>query len=204
MLSAIMVRALGPAMAYPAYRAYWFCTLASVSGFQMLNFSQFWIIHRLTHDPMFLGYVGLASAIPSIVLNIFGGVLADRLERRRLIAITQTVNGLIIIVLTLLTFTGIVQPFHVIVLAFLAGAVNAFDQPARQALYPALIEYKVMMNAVALNPAIWTGTRIVAPAFAGLIITLAGEGTSFLLSSLGFFAMAIIVMSIDIPSKVHT
>ena len=135
MLSAIMVRALGPAMAYPAYRAYWFGTLASVSGFQMLNFSQFWIIHRLTHDPIFLGYVGLASAIPSIVLNIFGGVLADRLERRRLIAITQTVNGLLIIVLTLLTFTGIVQPFHVIVLAFLAGAVNAFDQPARQALY---------------------------------------------------------------------
>ena len=204
MLSAMMVRALGPAMAYPAYRAYWFGTLASVSGFQMLNFSQFWIIHRLTHDPMFLGYVGLASAIPSIVLNIFGGVLADRLERRRLIAITQTVNGLLIIVLTLLTFTGIVQPFHVIVLAFLAGAVNAFDQPARQALYPALIEHKVMMNAVALNSAIWTGTRIVAPAFAGLIITLAGEGTSFLLSSLGFFAMAVIVMSIDIPSKVPT
>jgi len=169
----------------------------------MLNFSQFWIIHRLTHDPIYLGYVGLASAIPSIVLNIFGGVLADRLERRRLIAITQTVNGLLIIVLTLLTFTGIVQPIHVIILAFLAGAVNAFDQPARQALYPALIDHKVMMNAVALNSAIWTGTRIVAPAFAGLIISFAGEGVSFLLSSLGFFAMAVIVMSIEIPA-VHT
>ena len=203
MFSAIMVRALGSAMAYPAYRAYWFGTLASVSGFQMLNFSQFWIIHRLTHDPIYLGYVGLASAIPSIVLNIFGGVLADRLERRRLIAITQTVNGLLIIVLTLLTFTGIVQPIHVIILAFLAGAVNAFDQPARQALYPALIDHKVMMNAVALNSAIWTGTRIVAPAFAGLIISFAGEGVSFLLSSLGFFAMAVIVMSIEIPA-VHT
>ena len=203
MLSAMMTRALGPAMAYSAYRAYWFGTLASVSGFQMLNFSQFWIIHRLTHDPIYLGYVGLASAIPSIVLNIFGGVLADRLERRKLIAITQTVNGLLIIVLTLLTFTGIVQPIHVIILAFLAGAVNAFDQPARQALYPALIDHKGMMNAVALNSAIWTGTRIVAPAFAGLIISFAGEGVSFLLSSLGFFAMAVIVMSIEIPA-VHT
>lgn len=71
MLSAIMVRALGPAMTYPAYRGYWFDTLASANGFQMLYFGQFWIIHRLTHDPIFLGHVGLASAIPSIVLNGF-------------------------------------------------------------------------------------------------------------------------------------
>ena len=71
MLPAIMVRALGPAMTYPAYRGYWFDTLVSANGFQMLYFSQFWIIHRLTHDPIFLGYVGLANAIPSIVLNGF-------------------------------------------------------------------------------------------------------------------------------------
>ena len=202
MFTTIIIRALGPAMTYPAYRSYWLGTLASVSGFQMLNFSQFWIIHRLTHDPMFLGYVGLASAIPSIVLNIFGGVLADRVERRRLIAITQTVNGFLILILAALTLTGLVQPMHVIALAFFAGAVNAFDQPARQALYPALIDHTVMMNAVALNSAIWTGTRIVAPALAGLIITLAGEGISFLLSALGFFAMAITVMSIHVPGAV--
>ncbi|HBR64219.1 MAG TPA: MFS transporter, partial [Dehalococcoidia bacterium] len=77
MISAISQKFLGPAMAYPSYRAYWFGTLASVIGFQMLNFSQFWIIHDLTESPLYLGYVGLASALPAIVLNIFGGVVAD-------------------------------------------------------------------------------------------------------------------------------
>ena len=200
MASKILEKILGPAMAYPSYRAYWVGTLASVAGFQMLNFSQFWIIHQLTQSPLYLGYVGLANAIPSIVLNLFGGVIADRLDRQRLIAITQTVNGALILVLAVLTATELVEAWHVITLAFIAGAVNAFDQPARQALYPGLIQPKVMMNAVALNTSIWTGTRIVAPAAAGLIITLAGTATSFLISSAGFFTMAIIVLSLKVSS----
>jgi MFS family permease len=199
MFSAVAIRLLGPAMAYKAYRAYWLGTLASVAGFQMLTFSQYVIIHRLTHDPKYLAWVALASAVPAIVLNIYGGVLADKLERRRLIAITQIVNGSLILILTILTFAEIVRPIHVIMLAFLSGAVNAFDQPARQALFPSLINPKVMMNAVALNSAIWTGIRIIAPAFAGFIIALAGEGVSFLLSALGFFTMAVVVLTLHVP-----
>ena len=158
MISIISQKLLGPAMAYPAYRAYWLGTLASVIGFQMLNFSQFWIMRELTESPLYLGYVGLANAVPAIVLNIFGGVLADKLDRKKLISITQTVNGALILILSGLTFAGVIQAWHVIALAFLAGAINAFDQPARQALYPSLIDRAVMMNAVALNSAIWTGT----------------------------------------------
>jgi MFS family permease len=199
--SRLLTRALGPAMAFPAYRSFWIGTLASVCGFQMLNFSQFWIVHRLTGDPLFLGWVGLANAVPAIALNIFGGVLADKLDRRRLIAITQTINGVLILILASLTFAGVVQAWHVIVLAFFAGAVNAFDQPARMALYPALIDRSVMMNAVALNSAVWTGTRIVAPAFAGLVITIAGEGVSFLLSAVGFLILAIVVIRMKVPTE---
>ena len=152
----------------------------------------------------FLGWVGLANAVPAIVLNLFGGVLADRMERRKLIAITQTVNGLIILILAVVTFTGVVQAWHVILLAFFAGAVNAFDQPARMALYPILIDRSVMMNAVSLNSAVWTGTRIIAPAVAGLIITVAGEGFSFLLSAMGFFTLAVVVMRLKIPDSVKS
>ena len=201
MIAIISQKLLGPAMAYPAYRAYWVGTLASVIGFQMLNFSQFWIIHELTQSPLYLGYVGLANALPAIALNIFGGVVADRLDRKRLISITQTINGVIILILSGLTFTGSVQAWHVIALAFLAGAINAFDQPARQALYPSLIDRSVMMNAVALNSAIWTGTRIIAPAIAGIIISLTSTATSFLISALGFFVMAAIVLSLNIPKN---
>ena len=200
MFSAVAIRLLGPAMAYKAYRSYWLGTLASVAGFQMLTFSQYVIIHRLTHDPKYLAWVALASAVPAIVLNIYGGVLADKLDRRRLIAVTQIVNGSLILILTILTFAEIVRPIHVIILAFLSGAVNAFDQPARQALFPSLINPKVMMNAVALNSAIWTGIRIIAPAFAGLIIALAGEGVSFFLSALGFFTMAVVVLTLHVPA----
>ncbi len=200
MFSAVAIRLLGPAMAYKAYRSYWLGTLASVAGFQMLTFSQYVIIHRLTHDPKYLAWVALASAVPAIVLNIYGGVLADKLDRRRLIAVTQIVNGSLILILTILTFAEIVRPIHVIILAFLSGAVNAFDQPARQALFPSLINPKVMMNAVALNSAIWTGIRIIAPAFAGLIIALAGEGVSFFLSALGFFTMAVVVLTLHAPA----
>ena len=198
----VLTRLLGPAMAFPSYRVFWFGTLASVCGFQVLNFAQFWVVHRLTGDPLFLGWVGLANAVPAIVLNLFGGVLADRVERRKLIAVTQTVNGFIILVLAAVTFTGIVQAWHVILLAFFAGAVNAFDQPARMALYPILIDRSVMMNAVSLNSAIWTGTRIIAPALAGLIITVVGEGFSFLLSAIGFFILAMVVVRLKVPDGV--
>tara|TARA_B100001750_G_scaffold248610_1_gene282356 strand:- start:3363 stop:4691 length:1329 start_codon:yes stop_codon:yes gene_type:complete len=198
----VLTRLLGPAMAFPSYRVFWFGTLASVCGFQVLNFAQFWVVHRLTGDPLFLGWVGLANAVPAIVLNLFGGVLADRVERRKLIAVTQTVNGFIILVLAAVTFTGIVQAWHVILLAFFAGAVNAFDQPARMALYPILIDRSVMMNAVSLNSAIWTGTRIIAPALAGLIITVVGEGFSFLLSAMGFFILAMVVVRLKVPDGV--
>jgi len=191
-------------MGFPSYRVFWFGTLASVCGFQVLNFAQFWVVHRLTGDPLFLGWVGLANAVPAIVLNLFGGVLADRMERRKLIAITQTVNGLIILILAVVTFTGVVQAWHVILLAFFAGAVNAFDQPARMALYPILIDRSVMMNAVSLNSAVWTGTRIIAPAVAGLIITVVGEGFSFLLSAMGFFTLAVVVMRLKIPDSVKS
>ena len=200
----ILTRLLGPAMCFPSYRVCWFGTLAAVCGFQVLNFAQFWVVHRLTGDPLFLGWVGLANAVPAIVLNLFGGVLADRMERRKLIAITQTVNGLIILILAVVTFTGVVQAWHVILLAFFAGAVNAFDQPARMALYPILIDRSVMMNAVSLNSAVWTGTRIIAPAVAGLIITVVGEGFSFLLSAMGFFTLAVVVMRLKIPDSVKS
>ncbi len=186
-------------MRYPAYRQYWFGTLASVSGFQMFTASQFWLIHKLEESPLFLGYVGLANAIPAIALNLFGGVFADKLNQRRLIMTTQTIVASLIFLLATLTLTGVVNVWHVLGIAFITGAVNAFDQPARQALYPHLIERKVMTSAVALNSSIWQGTRIVAPAVAGLIIGFAGIAESFYVAGAGFLAMAIVIAMLSVP-----
>lgn len=167
----------------------------------MLNFSQFWVIHELTNSPLYLGYVGVANAVPAIILNVFGGVVADRINRQKLIIVTQFVNSFLIIILAALVFTDVVEAWHVILIAFITGGINAFDQPARQALYPSLVERKVLMNAVALNTAIWTGTRIVAPAIAGLVITLTNTAASFTLSAIGFLTMSIVVMKMSIPKS---
>ncbi|MCH7801093.1 MAG: MFS transporter [Chloroflexi bacterium] len=189
-----------PAFKYPAYRLYWFGTLASVVGFQMLQASQFWLVHTLEDSPLFLGYVGVANAAPAILLNLFGGVFADRLDNRRLIMVTQTLLASLIFLLATLTLMGIIEVWHVLAIAFVAGAVNAFDQPSRQALYPHLIDRSVMMSAVALNSSIWQGTRIVAPAIAGVIIAATGIAPSFYVAGAGFVVMVVVMFTLKVPA----
>ena len=188
-----------PALRYPKYRSYWLGTLASVSGFQMLMFAQGWLTYELTGSALYLGYIGLANASAAIALNLFGGVFADKLDKRWLIFYTQLTTAALIFLLGALTVLGVVQVWHIICLAFAAGAVNAFDQPARQALYPHLIDRKVMVSAVALNSAVWQGTRIVAPAIAGFVIRLADTSAAIFLAGSGFVVMAIVILLLQAP-----
>ena len=192
-------RAVPPALRYPAYRAYWFGTLASVSGFQMLTFSLLWVTYELTDSPLFLGYVGAVNAIPAIALNLFGGVFADMFDKRRLIIACQLITASLIFILALMTMFDILHIYYLLLIAFLAGAVNAFDQPARQALYPHLIDRSAIMSAVSLNSAIWQGTRIVAPAVAGGIIAYLGTSISFFISGAGFVTMALVTIALNVP-----
>jgi MFS family permease len=190
---------LPPALRYPAYRAFWLGLLASVAGFQMLRFGQYWLIYRLTGSPLALGYMGVASGIPAICLNLFGGAFADSIDQRRLIMTTQSLTAGLIWLLATLTLLDVVQMWHVLAIAFCAGAVEAFDQPARQAFYPHLIDRHVMLSAVALNSAIWQGTRIIAPAVAGFIIAWAGTAVTFYLAGAGFLTMAAVVYRLKVP-----
>ena len=188
-----------PALRYPKYRAYWFGTLASVCGFQMLMFAQGWLTYQLTGSPLALGFVSLASASASIALNLFGGVFADRLDKRKLIFFCQLATAALIFLLGFLTLFEIVEVWHIVVLAFLSGAVNAFDQPARQALYPHLIERRAMMSAVALNSVVWQGTRIVAPAIAGLIVAQISTAAAIIIAGSGFVVMALVIAALQVP-----
>ncbi len=190
---------LPPALRYPAYRRYWLGSLASVAGFQMLMFGQGWLAYDLTNSASFLGLVWIASAVSAILLNLFGGVLADRLDKRLMIIITQSTIAALIFLLAALTLLDAVNKWHLIAIAFVVGGVNAFDQPARQALYPHLIDRKVMMSAVALNSSIWQGTRIAAPAVAGLVINMLGMDVAFLMGGAGFLIMAIVIYSLKVP-----
>ena len=199
MFGGALSQRLPPALRYPKYRAYWLGTLASVGGFQMLMFAQGWLTYELTGSPLALGYVSLASAVSAIALNLFGGVFADKLDKRRLIFAAQLITAALIFALGALTALGVARVWHIVALAFAAGAVNAFDQPARQALYPHLIERRAMMSAVALNSAIWQGTRIVAPAAAGFVIRFTNTETAIFLAGGGFLAMAAVIFALRIP-----
>jgi MFS family permease len=190
---------LPPALHYPAYRAFWLGLLASVGGYQMFRFGQFWLVYQLTGSPLPLGYVGLANGVPAICLNLFGGVFADRFDQRRLVMTTQSLTASLIFVLATLTLLNAVQVWHILVLAFLAGAVESFDQAARQSLYPHLIDRKVIGSAVALNSCIWQGTRIIIPAVAGCIIAWAGTTAAFYLAGLGFVTMAAVMYRLQVP-----
>ena len=191
--------AFPPALHYPNYRAYWLGMLASVAGFRMFEFGQFWLAYQLTGSPLYLGYVGVAQAVPGVVLNLFGGVFADRLDKRRLIIITQVITAGLIFFLATVTALDVVNRWHVLLVAFLAGGVDAFNQPARQALFPYLIERLVMMSAVALNSTVWPGTAIVVPAIAGGIIALADTHVALYVASLGFLTMAVVVHRLNLP-----
>jgi MFS family permease len=188
-----------PALHYPAYRAFWLGLLASISGYQMLRFGQSWLVYQLTGSPMPLGYVGLANGIPAICLNLFGGVFADKCDQRRLVMVTQSLTASFIFVLATLTLLDVVQVWHILVIAFCAGAVESFDQPARQSLYPHLIDRQVMGSAVALNSCIWQGTRIVMPAVAGCIIAWTSTAVTFYLAGLGFVVMAAVIYHLHVP-----
>lgn len=195
---------LPPALGYPAFRAFWLGSLASVSGFQILRFAQFWLIFELTGSPLNLGYVALANGVPAIVLNLFGGLAADRMDQRRLIMVSQTITASLIFLLATITLLDLVTVWHLLTVSFLAGAVEAFDQPARRSLFPHLIDRRVMASAVALNSSLWPFNRIMAPAVAGFIIALAGTEAAFYVAGAGFMVMVAVTYGLRIPRITRT
>lgn len=188
-----------PALRYPRYRAYWFGLLASVSGFQMFRASQFWLIHQINENPLHLGYVGAATALPAIVFNLLGGVFADKVDKRRLVMATQLSLATLIVLLGTFNFLGLVTEYHVLATAFLAGVIDAFDVPASQALFPRLIRRSVMTSAVALNSSVWQGMRIVAPAMAGAVIALFGMTSALYVAAAGPIIMAAVMSRLYVP-----
>src|SRR2546428_5747513 len=118
------------ALQHRDYRFYWFGLLSAVMGLQILWVGQAWLVYDMTHSPLYLGLVGFSQAVPTILLNMFGGVIADRVDRRRLLIFTQSCNALIVLALAVLVATGLIEGWHLILAALLTGGIGAFDQPA--------------------------------------------------------------------------
>ena len=186
----------------PLYRRYWLGSLASIGATQLLMLGKGWLVFELSGSPLKLGLLGAAGAIPQILVTLFGGVLADRLDKRRVIMTTSLVICSLLLILAALDATGVVEVWHVIVIAALIGLTSGFDWPARQAFFPSLIDRKHMMSAVALNSVLWQGTRMVVPAIGGIVIAVSSTAVIFLAAAAGFFTMFLVLASFDVIHRV--
>ena len=149
-----------------------------------------------------LGYLGAAAGVPAAALTIFGGTLADRLDKRFDLMVTSLLTAALLGLLTYLDYTDLVQVWQVIMITGAISIVTGFDWPVRQAIFPSLIERSDMMSAVALTTVIWQGTRMVMPALGGIIIAVADTWLLFAFCSAGFFTMFLVLLTIKIHSVV--
>ncbi len=195
------------ALKYRNYRLWFMGQLSSLVGTWMQTTAQGFLVFQLTNSPVYLGLVGFASGFPSLVLMLYGGVLADRVPRRTLLVITQTSMMALAFILALLTFTGWVQPWHIVVLAFLLGVANAFDTPARQAFVLEMVERQDLGNAIALNSTMFQSATVVGPAVAGITYALFGPAWCFTINGISFLAVitALLMMHVQpLPPRLQT
>ena len=179
------------ALKYPNYRLWFQGQLVSLFGTWMQTTAQGFLVFELTHSPKYLGYVGFASGIPTWLLTLYGGVVADRVPRRTLMTITQSVMMVLAFILAALTFLHIVQPWHIIALAFCLGVANSFDAPARQAFVSEMVPREDLTNAIALNATMFHSATAVGPAAAGLAYALFGPGMCFTINGVSFIAVIV-------------
>ena len=177
------------ALRHPNYRLWFIGQMVSLFGTWMQSTAQGYLVFQLTHSPAYLGYVGFAAGIPVWLFTLFGGVLADRIPRRRLLIITQSYMMLLALVLGALTFLHWVRPWHIVVMAFLLGVGNAFDAPARQAFVLEMVDRSTLSNAIALNSAMFNTAIAIGPAIGGLAYAAFGPGWCFTLNALSFLAV---------------
>ncbi len=190
--------ALG-ALTVPRYRRYWLGSLASVAAIQLAALGEGWlIVDELGGSPRVLGTLGAATAVPTILVNLFGGVLADRVNRRVVMAGTSLCSAALLLTLTILDVTNTVQIWHVIAVAALMGVIFGIDNPARNAFFPDLIERRFIQSAVALNAIMWQATRIVAPMIGGVLVSLAGTAVVFALGTVGFALMLPVLLTLRV------
>ncbi|KYH32301.1 MFS transporter [Neomoorella mulderi] len=189
------------ALRHRNFRLFWCGQLISLMGTWMQNMAQGWLVLQLTNSPFLLGLVSAIQFTPLLVLALVAGVVADRVPKRRLLIITQSSLMLLAFILGILTLTGVVRYWQVLILAGLLGIVNTFDMPARQSFVVEMVGKKDLMNAIALNSSIFNAARIIGPALAGLVIGRLGMAASFLLNAASFVAVIGGLLLIRVPEE---
>jgi MFS family permease len=188
-LSAAPLRRSVASLAIPNYRRFFVGQVVSVSGNWMQNVAAMWLVLHLTGNGTMVGLTAAAQFLPMLLVGAWGGLIADRFPKRRLLTVTQALLALPPLTLFVLVTTGAVQAWMVIALAFAGGCVLAFDNPARQSFVVEIVGSDRVVNAVSLNSVLVQSSRIAGPGAAAAVIALGGVGPCFLINGLSFFVM---------------
>lgn len=187
-------RRMGGALRYHNYRQLWFGSLATSTGHWMQQVALGWLALSLTNSAAWVGTIGFARGIPMLLFSLIGGVLADRMDRRRLLQSMQATAGVISGILAVLITTGQMTIELLLLFAFLSGSAMSFIFPTRQALVPSLVDRSDLANAVAVNSATMNGSRVLGPSLAGLLMSAVGAAACFFFQTIllvaAFFATA--------------
>lgn len=175
---------------YRNFRLFFGGQSISLIGTWIQRIAMPWLVYDLSHSVVLLGIVGFAGQIPTFLLASFAGVIIDRHNRYRILIATQILAMLQALVLAILVFTGAIQIWHIVALSVMLGLINAFDSPTRQSFMIEMVEGKENLgNAIALNSSMVNGARLLGPSIAGILISLTGEATCFLINGLSYFVV---------------
>lgn len=195
---AFMLRALS----HRNYKLFFSGQSISLIGTWMTRIATSWLVYRLTGSALLLGVVGFAGQIPSFLLAPFAGVLVDRWNRHHLLVATQVLSLLQSLALAILTFTGVINIWHVILLSVFQGLINAFDMPGRQAFVVEMVERREdLANAIALNSSMVNAARLLGPSIGGVIIAAVGESWCFMIDAISYVAVIISLLLMKITPR---
>jgi MFS family permease len=189
------------ALYFRDFRLFWLGLFISNIGTWMQMTATSWLLYELTNSPLQLGLNGVFRAIPAIGLGVFGGAMADRYDRKRLMLVTQVISMLLALALGILAQTGLIRVWHIYALTFVSAVVGIVDGPARQALYPSLVPSSVLPNAIALNALLWKGTVLLGPSLAGIAISAIGTDGAFYANAVSFLAVVLALALMRRPSE---
>ncbi len=189
------------ALRHRNYKLWFFGQGLSLIGTWMQSMAQQVLVYRLTGSASALGIVSFMTVLPLVPLALWGGSLSDRVSKRNLLLVTQALMTIQAILLAILTWTGVVEIWHVYSMAFLLGAFKAVDTPARHSFVVEMVEGQDdLASAIGLNSAIQNGAKTLGPALAGVFVAVTGEATAFLVNSLSFLAVIVsLLMMKDLP-----
>jgi MFS family permease len=189
------------ALRHRNFRLWFIGQTLSMVGTWMQSVAQGWLVFQLTGSEFALGAISFIGTLPTLFLMLPAGALADRIPRRKVLLVTQTVMMLLAFILATLAATKTLQIWHIGVLAACLGIANSFDAPARQALAVEMVEDRAdLMNAIALNSTIFNLARVVGPAIGGVVLAAVGAAWCFTLNGLSFLAVLVALLLMKLPA----